>query len=171
MASKWYDEQPKNRNFLAPAGFKMELEIFAGVDFFCQKANIPDISAPTIEYPTRFRNVPIASAGGVTYGDLKISFIIDEDLANYLTIYRWIRQNNLAEEMDTKKLPEYSKGSLIILNSNYRTNIVVDFDNLFPVDLTEVNFDVEDRDVEYLTADVTFKYSNFRFTNNKYQEI
>ena len=55
MASKWYDTQPKNRNFLAPTGFKMELEIFSGVDFFCQSANIPDISAPSIEVPTRFK--------------------------------------------------------------------------------------------------------------------
>ena len=30
----WYKEQPTNRNFLNPIGFILELEKFAGVDFF-----------------------------------------------------------------------------------------------------------------------------------------
>jgi len=70
--SKWYSEQPKNRNFLAPVGFKLELDVFEGVDFFCQKANIPDISVPFIEAPTRFRNVPLPGAGGIQTGDLNV---------------------------------------------------------------------------------------------------
>lgn len=171
MPSKWYTEQPTNRNFLAPAGFKLELELFAGVDFFCQRANVPDISAPFIEAPTRYRPIPLASAGGVKYGDLRLKFIIDEDMKNYLTIHKWIRKNNLADEMDNYETPQYSKGQLLILNSNYATNIVVDYDNLFPIDLTEVVFDVEDENVDYLTADVTFKFSNFRFLNKNNREI
>ena len=171
MASKWYDTQPKNRNFLAPTGFKMELEIFSGVDFFCQSANIPDISAPSIEVPTRFRGIPIAAAGGVTYGDLTLKFIVDEDMANYLTIHKWIRKNNLADEMDNQSNPEYSKGQLIILSSNFNTNITIDFDDLFPISLTELSFDVGDTEVDYLTASATFKFTNFRFTNKLNERI
>jgi len=171
MPSKWYKQQPSNRNFLAPSGFKMELELFAGVDFFCQSANIPDITATVIEYPTRFRNIPIAAAGGIQYGDLRLKFIIDEDLKNYLTVYNWMRKNNLSEEMDDKKTPEYSKGELLILNSNFNPNIIIAYNNLFPVDLSGLTFDVEDTDVEYLTADVTFKFTDFTFRNRQYKEI
>ena len=171
MPSKWFEEQPKNRNFLSPTGFKLELELFAGVDFFCQSVNIPDISAPSVDVPTRFRGIPIAASGGVTYGDLRLKFIVDEDMANYLTIHKWIRENNLANQMDTKKDPEYSKAQIIVLNSNFNPNIIIDFDDLFPVDLSELSFDVEDRDVDYITSSATFKFSDFRFTNKRNMEI
>ena len=171
MASKWYEDQPKNRNFLAPVGFKMELEIFSGVDFFCQSANIPDISAPSIEVPTRFRGIPIAAAGGVTYGDLSLQFIVDEDMKNYLNVHKWIRKNNLADGMDNQSKPEYSKGQLIILNSNFNQNIIVDFDDLFPISLTELSFNVADTEVDYLTATVVFKFTDFRFTDRQNQRI
>lgn len=171
MASKWYNEQPKNRNFLTPTGFKMELDIFAGVDFFCQKANIPDVSVSSVEVPTRFRGIPIAASGGVTYGDLRITFIVDEDLANYRTILDWIRKNNLSDEMDTQKNPQYSKGQLLILNSNFNVNLIVDYDDLFPVDLSDLSFDVTEQDAEYLTASTTFKFSNFRFLNKNNVEL
>jgi hypothetical protein len=171
MPAKWFEEQPGNRNFLAPAGFKMNLEIFAGVDFFCQRAKVPDISVGNAEVQTRFRGVPIAASGGVTYGDLSLKFIVDEDMKNYLTIWKWINQNNLAEEMDTKRDPEYSGGQLIILNSNFQPNIIVDFESLFPVDLTELEFDVADQDVEYLTADVTFKFTRYTFNTNRMKKL
>ena len=52
MAAEWINEQPKNRNFLVPVGFKLDLEIFHGVDFFCQSASIPDLSMPFAEVQT-----------------------------------------------------------------------------------------------------------------------
>jgi hypothetical protein len=171
MPSKWFEEQPNNRNFLSPSGFKMDLEIFAGVDFFCQRAKIPDISVGNAEIQTRYRGIPIAASGGVTYGDLNLKFIVDEDLKNYLTVWKWINQNNLAEQLDTKQIPEYSSGNLIILNSNFNSNIIVNFEGLFPVSLTELEFDVSDEDVQYLTADVTFKFIRYTFNNNRMEKI
>lgn len=171
MASTWYNDQPKNRNFLSPVGFKLELDLFPSVDFFCQTAQIPDVAATFIEVPTRFRPVPIAAAGGVKFGDLRVRFIIDEEMKNYLSIYNWIVKNNLAEEMDTKADPDYSNGELIILNSNNNANIFVRYDDLFPVDLSEVSFDVGDSDLQYITADVTFKFTRYLFFDKQHRSL
>lgn len=165
MASKWFNEQPKNRNFLLPTGFKLDLDLFPAVDFFCQNAQIPDINAPSAEIPTRFRPIPIAGSGGVRFGDLRVRFLIDEDMTNYLSIHDWIRKNNLADEMDTNSDPEYSDGQLTILNSNNKSNLFVRYENLFPIDLSEVSFDVSDEEAQYITAEVTFKYSSYQFFN------
>jgi hypothetical protein len=168
--SKWYSEQPKNRNFLAPVGFKMELDLFNGVDFFCQRANIPDMSLPFTEVPTRFRSFPIAAAGGIQTGDLNLTFIIDEDLHNYMTIHNWIKKNGLYEEHSNSEA-EYSSGRLEITTSNFNIAAYVSFENLFPISLSEVGFDVSDTDQEYFTADATFKYTSFELRDKRNKKL
>ena len=63
MPAEWYKEQIVNRNFLSPVGFKLDLEIFRGVDFFCQTASIPEINMPFAEVQTPFRSVAITPSG------------------------------------------------------------------------------------------------------------
>ena len=163
MSAKWYKEQPSNRNFLNPIGYILKLEKFAGVDFFCQSANVPDVSMPTIEVASRFRNLPIVPGGGVTFGDFSVRFIVDEDLKNYHSIHKWIRDNGNADQMarETPELDIYTNGQLHIVTSQYNPAFVVDFVDLFPVALSNLQFDATITDVEYITAEVTFKHQRF----------
>jgi len=169
MPAEWYKEQPKNRNHLSPIGFKLVLEKFEGVDFFCQTANLPDISVPVTEVPTRFRNFPIVGGGGVSYGDLNLTFIIDEELINYKSIHNWIRDNGASEKHMPTEEPVYSRGQLHILTSNFNTNHIIDFENLFPVSLTEIGFDATVTDIEYFSAQVVFKFTNYTFRDKNFK--
>jgi hypothetical protein len=160
MPAEWYKEQIGNRNFLSPVGFKLDLEIFRGVDFFCQTASIPDISMPFVEVPTPYRGVAIAPSGGVSYGDLNVRFIIDEELINYRTVHDWITEFGLANGRSSGP-DEYSSARLHILTSYNNVNHIIDFKNIFPVSLSGVQFDATVGDIEYLLADVTFKYESY----------
>ena len=170
MAAEWYKEQPTNRNFLSPVGFKLDLELFPGVDFFCQSAGIPEISMSFAQVPTPYRNIPIAGSGGVDFGDLNVRFIIDEDLVNYTSIHNWIRKFGLSDGRADEK-DQYSKALLHVLSSHNNINHIVQFTNLFPVSLTGVPFDASITDIEYLTADVTFKYEKYDICNETLQKI
>ena len=161
MPAEWYKKQIKNRNYLSPLGFKLELELFDGVDFFCQRVNLPDISMPFTEVPTRFRSFPIVAGGGVSYGDFNVSFIVDEELINWKSIYNWIRSNGVSEEHMPSEEPQTSSARLMIYSSNFNINHVVSFENIFPISLTEMSFDATANDVEYFTANVTFKYTGY----------
>ena len=44
MAERKGPTQIENRNFLAPVGFKFNLQRSPGVAYFCNQANIPDIT-------------------------------------------------------------------------------------------------------------------------------
>jgi len=168
MSAEWYKEQPTNRNFLNPIGFLLKLENFAGVDFFCQTANIPDITMPTTEVASRFRNLPIIPGGGVTFGDFSVRFIVDEDLVNYNSVAKWIRDNGNADEMPRETLKDdiYTDGHLHIVTSQYNPAFIVYFKNIFPVSLSGLQFDATITDVEYITAEITFKHQQF-FINDK----
>jgi hypothetical protein len=170
MTAKWYKEQPQNRNFLAPIGFKLNLELFDGVDFFCQQANFPGVAMPSIEVATRFRNFSIAPGGGVSYDDFNVTFIIDEDLKNYNSVLKWIRKNGGADEHSTDEV-EYSNGQLMIVTSNFNPSFFVDFERLFPISLTPIDFDSTVDDIEYFTAQVTFKYTNFTLRDKNFKLI
>ena len=169
MAKLWAN-QISNRNFLSPVGFKLDLEIFSGVDFFCQSAGIPEISMSFAQVPTPYRNIPIAGSGGVDFGDLNVRFIIDEDLVNYTAVHNWIRKFGLSDGRADEK-DQYSRALLHVLSSHNNTNHIVEFTNLFPVSLTGVPFDASITDIEYLTADVTFKYEKYNICNETLQKI
>ena len=169
MPAEWYKEQPRNRNFLSPVGFKFNLELFKGVDFFCQSASIPDISMPFAEVPTPFRNIPIAPSGGVSFGDLAIRFIIDEDMENYLSIHDWIREYGLSDERASSK-DDYSYAILQILTSHNNVNHQVEFTNIFPVSLSGVPFDATVGDIEYLMADAVFKYEKYDIRTSSFAQ-
>ena len=172
MAAEWLSNQPTNRNFLSPAGFRLDLEIFAGVDFFCQSASIPEIAIPFAEVQTPYRNVPIAGSGGINFGDLQVRFLIDEELKNYNTIHSWIRKYGLS---DSRLIPGesdlYSNARLMILTSHNNLNHIVEFTNMFPVSLSGVPFDATIGDVEYFSADVTFKYEKYELLDEGFKKL
>ena len=173
MSADWYKSQLKNRNYLSPLGFKLELELFDGVDFFCQQANIPEITMPVTQVPTRYRSVPIVPGGGGTFGDFSVQFIIDEDLVNYNSIQKWIRRNGNdgGDSTIVPGEPEYSNGRLLITTSNYQVKKAIAFKGLFPISITSVPFDATVTDQEYFTANVVFKYHNYMITDTNFNEL
>jgi hypothetical protein len=53
----------------------------------------------------------------------------------------------------------YSDGTLQALNSNNRVQFEVVFKDMFPYSLSALEFDSTNPDVEYFTAEVSFKYT------------
>jgi len=169
-----------NRNFLSPVGFKFSLKRAPGVAFFCNQANIPSLDLGIAEQPTYFRDIP-TPGDKIQFGDLSLRFLVDEDLVNYMELQRWIRGLGYPESMDEfNKLENeavvignyrnigdniYSDGTLQILSSNLVPQFQVVFNDLFPYSLSTVTFDATDTDIEYFTADVSFKYTIYNLTD------
>ena len=111
--------------------------------------------------------------GGVTFGDFSVRFIVDEDLKNYYSIHSWMRDNGNADEL-ARTTPEndiYTNGQLHIVTSAYNPAFVVDFVDLFPVALSNLQFDATITDVEYITAEVTFKHQQFFIRDKSMQSL
>ena len=168
-----------NRNFLSPTGFKFGLKRSPGVAFFCNQANIPSLDLGVAEQPSYLKDIPIPG-DKMQFGDLNLRFLVDEDLVNFMEIQNWMRglgfPESLAEFNDLKneailgpmgKSTEdvYSDGTLQILSSNLVPKFQVVFNDLFPYSLSTVTFDATDTDIEYFTADVSFKYTLYQITD------
>ena len=167
-----FSGQIENRNFLSPVGFKFTLGKYPKVDFFSNSSRIPEISLGTANQPSYLKDVDVPG-DKLSYGDLSLRFLVDENLENYMLIHNWLRglgsPNSLEEFDDLLKegdgIEDYSKqfsdGSLHILNSNFRTSAVVKFKDLFPIYLTSLEFEATETDIQYFTAEVTFKYTMY----------
>ena len=164
----WLRDQIQNRNFLSPIGFKFILAKYPKTVYFCQTANIPSISLGTPEQPTPF--VPIPMEGSLKYSELTLRFLVDEDLENYLAIHNWMRglgvpdsflERQQFERENTSSsglMEKFADGTLQVLNSNLKANFNVIFEDLFPISLSTLQFDCTMSDVEYFTAEVSFRY-------------
>lgn len=172
----FYDTQIQNRNFLSPIGFKLSLSTKEKVDFLSSSANVPSISLGTALQGTAFRILDVPG-DELIYEDFTINFLVDEDLKNYMIIHNWLTglglpQNftqfkNLTtdeEGLEDEKL-QFCDGTLHILNSNYRDIAMVKFVDLFPVSLTSLEFNAGDDDINYFTAEVSFKYTVYNIVD------
>ena len=169
-----------NRNFLAPTGFKFSLKRSPAAAFFCNQANIPSMDLGVATQPTYLRDIP-TPGDKIEFGDLSIRFLVDEDLVNYMELQRWIRGLGFPESMNEFRKLEgeavlpgnfgnagddiYSDGTLQILSSNLVPSFQVVFNDLFPYTLSTITFDATDADIEYFTADVSFKYTIYNLTD------
>jgi len=169
-----------NRNFLAPTGFKFSLKRSPGVAFFCNQANIPSLDLGVATQPSYLKDIDVPG-DKIQFGDLTLRFLVDEDLVNYMEIQNWIRGLGYPETLqEFDKLESeavlpgnfgrsgdniYSDGTLQILSSNLVAKFNVNFKDMFPYSLSTITFDATDTDIEYFTADVSFKYTIYNLTD------
>jgi hypothetical protein len=168
-----FPNQIDNRNFLSPVGFKFSLAKEPKVAFFCNSARIPEITLSLNTQPSYLKDIDVPG-DKLTYGDLSLRFLVDENMENYMAIHTWLTGLGFPEttqqykdlisiESDVTALQDskraFSDGSLYILNSNYNTTAIVKFKDLFPVSLSSLEFDATQTDIQYFTADVAFKYT------------
>lgn len=166
--------QIDNRNFLSPTGFKFTLSREPKVAFFCNQANIPDLNLGVALQPSYLK--PLPTPGEIIeFGDLTLRFLVDENLENYMCIQNWIRGLGFPEVLtqygDLEKRGYvqgnysndreniYSDGTLQVLTSSQIPNFQVVFKDLFPYTISTLTFDATDTDINYFTADVSFKYT------------
>jgi len=164
-----FANQITNRNFLSPAGFNFSITKTPKVSFFCSSASIPEITFDTNTQPTYLKDIDLPGEK-LEYQDLMVRFLVDEDLKNYMAIHNWMtgigypeslgdfKTETTADDGSRDMNQQYSDGSLSILNSQFRTNAIVKFKDLFPTSLTSLEFDTSVTDIQYFTAQANFKY-------------
>jgi len=168
--------QISNRNFLSVTGFKFTLARYPKVDFFSNSARIPQITLDVARQSTYLKDLDVPGEK-LNYGDLTIKFIVDENMENYITIYDWLVGLGFPEittqfkdlttvENKRDMKAQFSDGTLRVLNSNFKEVAKVKFLDLFPVSLSSLDFDASASDVQYFTAEASFKYTVYQLKSS-----
>lgn len=145
-----------NQNFLSPVGFKFIIDntLYPNLEYFCTGVTLPSLTLS--EAPTPYRGVNFGVTGDrLTFDDLTIRFNVTENMENYIETFEWI-QNIVNGGEDYK-----SDAILSVLSSHNNVTKQIKFIDIFPISLSAVEFSTQQTDIEYVQADVTFKYSYF----------
>ncbi len=178
IAVQWGRKQPEKLDFLRPNGFQFLIQSLPKVTYFCQAANIPEISLGVATQSTPFVDIPWPGEK-LSYSELTIRFMIQEDLANYTELYNWLlglgfptdrNQFKRLTEGRSLNTPEinykadggqFSDASLIVLGSDNRAVAQILFYDCFPVSLTGIEFDTASTNTHYFQASATFRYRQY----------
>ena len=177
MTNSVFGKQIQNRNFLSGVAFKFNLAKFPKVDFFSNSARIPELNLELAQQASYLKNIDVPGER-LTFGDFTLQFIVDENLENYMTVYEWLvglgfpdttkEFRTLTTDKTGQRDPKeaFSDGTLSIQNSNYKEVAKVKFQDLFPISLTSLEFDATNTDVQYFTAEATFKYTIYNLSSS-----
>lgn len=171
------NQQPATLNFLSPLGFSFKINKLPDVNFMVQATEIPQVAMRNAEMATPFVTIPFPG-DHIQYSPLNIVFKVDENLKNYIALYKWFKglgfPNSFLESREVYNLNAlnqilqnsqgkgaFSDATLTILNSNMTTTATVTYFDIFPVGISSLSFDSRNSDVKYIDATATFMYRSF----------
>ncbi len=156
---------PDNLSYLSPVGFRFAIQRLPHVNYFCQAASIPGLSTTAI--PVEYSVSRIFLEGlKPEFEDLSIRFVVDEYMKNWEEIYNWIIGLSPSASLEQRaeflnKEEKFSTGILTLMTGSMNPQMEFHFLDAFPTNLTALDFDSSQSDVEYLSATATFRYQRY----------
>ena len=180
-------------DYADPTKFKFQISKLPRVEFNCIQANIPGITLTEINQPTRLMPVRIPG-NDLTFEDLTVTFIVDEDLTNYRSVHDWMtglaqvdsddkyralitdggdrmplsQQANLQDAgrvtSATNDGAIFSDAKLITLSNRNIPMVEITFRDTYPKSLSALEYNQNATDIEYLQATVTLGYKLHEYT-------
>tara|TARA_Y100000816_G_C26055758_1_gene554001 strand:+ start:175 stop:801 length:627 start_codon:yes stop_codon:yes gene_type:complete len=81
--------QPTKLDLASPTQFKFQILKLPKVEYFCTAVNLPGLSLNTVQQPTPLADIPLPGEK-LSFGDLEMTFMVDENLENYQEISGWL---------------------------------------------------------------------------------
>lgn len=162
--------------YLKPNSFKFIINRAPNVTYTCQSANLPPVQLGAAMQNTPFVDIP-HPGDKVSFGEFTVRFLINEDMSNYIELYNWIKEIGTpyggsdwnpatsaarANIFATNKYENsFSDGALLILNSDNNPVVKLTFQDLFPISLEALDFDITTAGMEYFVGIASFRYKLF----------
>ena len=180
------NRQPTKLDYSSPTQFRFLINQLPKVQYFTVSANVPGLTLGDATYATPLKDIPLPGEK-ITYDDLTITFIVDENLENYIEIHNWLTSLGFPKDRSqfktfrestsnlknatvgtstdigdvkpsTPDSPMFSDCVLTILSNKNNPVAECRFADCFPTSLGALEYSQNQTDVDYLTVDVTFKY-------------
>ena len=180
------NRQPTKLDYSSPTQFRFLINQLPKVQYFTVAANIPGLTLGDTTFATPLKDIPLMG-DKLTYDDLTLTFIVDENLENYIELHNWLTAIGFPKDRSqfkqhrsttsntpvttvgtsddigdvkptTSDRPMFSDSVLTILTNKNNPVVECRFSDCFPTSISGLDYSQNQTDVEYLTAEVSFKY-------------
>ena len=182
--------QPTVFDYATGTQWRLTFNRIPKTTWFCVAANVPGIQLGEASYPTPMTDMMV-TGDKLTFETLNITFLVDEELQNYRELWDWLvgigapKQHSQwtsvlskgdgavrtfgTPDTDTRTKTTYdesnlySDSTLIVYSSKNQPKVNVHFKNMFPTNLSALEYSQELTDVEYFKATASFRYLYYEF--------
>ena len=147
----------QNYNLLSPTGFRLVVNrnTLGNLEYFATSVTLPSVSQGSVS--TNMNQYKGYVHGDLEFEDLSMRIAIDEDMRVYRELCNWLIDQR------SESSPIVYDATMIILTSHNNPNKSIKFKNIFPTSVGSLEFNTQSNDIEYLQADVSFRYDAFEF--------
>jgi hypothetical protein len=164
---------PVDQNLLQSSTFQVSFSRLPYIQFFCQEVNIPGIMTNPAKQDTPFVTAPLP-ADHMTYEYFSMTFVVDEALWSWTSVQDWLKGIAIPEsfqqykdlsiqqrlQMRTKQ-PQYSDAILTVFSNKNNPILSVQFTDMFPINLSGIQFSTRVDAATIITARATFGFTNY----------
>ena len=156
--------KPENTNFLQPTKFVLTFAELPDTVYFCQQANIPGVKLGEALQSTP--NLDLFHSGTkLQYSTFDITFLVNEDLAAWTTIYNWMKDLSSSELSYNERRATRKQATLTVMSNLNNPKMRVKYVNVWPTSITDLQFDTTLSADSHMTASATFRYDYFEIEN------
>ena len=173
----------QSTNTLYGNHYRFSIERLPDLTFFVQSVSSPSVSgsAQTQETPFTFAHHPTSR---LNYGDISVTYLVDASFKTYFSLYYWMKGYGFPHDFDevkrfrAKQLTnnrvsvrarpvdlEKTTASISILTPDTASIVaVINIEEVFPINLSSLDFTSTDSDSPVLSTTATFSCSTFDVT-------
>lgn len=149
------------QNNLSLLNYRFKLSATPNVEYRVQTLSLPGLDLGEATTPTPF-GLRITHPGNIMYSDLALTFLVGEEMADYLEVYRWMEKLGHPDSLD-QYTGERHDATVMILSSSMRPIINVRFTDVFPASISSIDFDTTLSEVQYATATASFRFNRMYY--------
>ena len=179
--ASWAGDLPDNLSYLAPTQFELLIKKLPNTKYFSTGVNVPSVSVAEVQQPTNLGRNVLIPGDKINFGEITVTFIVDENMENWTELYQWMSQ--ITSSTDPEKyrslvgaarradLPYdgsgdpdavYSDMTIVVTTAANNPNRYIRIQDAFPTSLGEITMDTTVAGgLSYVTCTASFQFTTF----------
>ena len=184
--ASWAGDLPDNLSYLAPTQFELLIKKLPNTKYFSTGVNVPSVSVAEVQQPTNLGRNVLIPGNKINFGEITVTFIVDENMENWTELYQWMSQ--ITSSTDPEKyrslvgaarradLPYdgsgdpdavYSDMTIVVTTAANNPNRYIRIEGAFPTSLGEITMDTTvARGLSYVTCTASFQFTTFEIASS-----
>lgn len=150
----------QNKNLLQPTKYSLVFPEISDTIYFCQKANLPGVQLDQVSHQTPQLDLYV-SGTKLSYNTFDITFLVNEDLTAWTSIYNWMKELANVDQSYKRRQAAFKQAILTIYSNQNNPKMRVTYSNIFPLSVSDLEFDTTLSAEDHIVATATFRYDYF----------